>query len=202
MYRYQDIIVIDFEGFKGKPPSMVGIWEQYHRDHKPNFRALILDPKLKGLASMENPRVKNQSLKVFMKRISKRARRENKIIIAYSNHELLKFGENGIDISDCYVNARAKTSRWFTIMKKPKRPKPLGLKPVLKYLKYPALVEYGTQRVTEKIKKIKKELIRHKQDPTKLTPLAQENWRDLVAYNEQDVRGVVYVLEQIGLLKP
>jgi hypothetical protein len=202
MYRYQDIIVIDFEGFKGKPPSMVGIWEQYHRDHKPHFRTLILDPQLKGLARMENPRVKNQSLKVFLNRIFKRARRENKKIIAYSEHELLKFGESGIDISDCYVNGRKETSRWFSINQKPNRPKPLGLKPVLKYLNYPALIDYGTQRVTEKIKKIKKELIRHKQDPTKLTPLAQENWRDLVAYNEQDVRGVVYVLEQIGLLKP
>ncbi|MGA1331465.1 MAG: hypothetical protein ACO31H_07930, partial [Bacteroidia bacterium] len=143
MYRYQDIIVIDFEGFKGKPPSMVGIWEKYanRNQHKPNFRTLILDPKLKGLASMENPRVKNQSLKVFMKRISKRARRENKIIIAYSNHELLKFGENGIDISDCYVNARAETKTWFTINKIPNRPKPLGLKPVLKYLNYPALID-------------------------------------------------------------
>ena len=202
MYRYQDIIVIDFEGFKDHHPSMVGIWEQYHRDHKPHFRTLILDPQLKGLASMENPRVKNQSLKVFLNRIFKRARREKKKIIAYSEHELLKFGENGFDISDCYVNARAETKTWFTINKIPNRPKPLGLKPVLKYLNYPALIDYGTQRVTEKIKKIKKELIRHKQDPTKLTPLAQENWRDLVAYNEQDVRGVVYVLEQIGLLKP
>jgi hypothetical protein len=202
MYRYQDIIFIDFEGFKGKPPSMVGIWEQYHRDHKPHFRTLILDPQLKGLASMENPRVDYQSLNVFMNRISKRARRENKKIIAYSNHELLKFGENGIDISDCYVNARAETSRWFSINQKSNRPKPLGLKPVLKYLNYPALIDYGTQRVTEKIKRIKNQLILHKQDPTKLTPLAQENWRDLVAYNEQDVRGLVYVLEEIGLLKP
>ena len=202
MYRYQDIIVIDFEGFKDHHPSMVGIWEQYHRDHKPHFRTLILDPQLKGLASMENPRVKNQSLNVFMNRISNRARRENKKIIAYSEHELLKFGESGIDISDCYVNARAETKTWFTINKIPNRPKPLGLKPVLKYLNYPALIDYGTQRVTEKIKRIKNQLILHNQDPTKLTPLAQENWRDLVAYNEQDVRGVVYVLEQIGLLKP
>ena len=202
MYRYQDIIVIDFEGFKGKPPSMVGIWEKYPNRNQPYYRVIILDQDLKGLVDIKDLRASYFDLNDFMENIIARARRENKKIIAYSEHELLKFGENGFDISDCYVNARAETKTWFTINKIPNRPKPLGLKPVLKYLNYPALIDYGTQRVTEKIKKIKKELIRHKQDPTKLTPLAQENWRDLVAYNEQDVRGLVYVLEEIGLLKP
>ena len=202
MYRYQDIIVIDFEGFKGKPPSMVGIWEKYPNRNQPYYRVIILDQDLKGLVDITDLRASYVDLIDFMETIIARARREKKKIIAYSEHELLKFGESGIDISDCYVNARAETKTWFTINKIPNRPKPLGLKPVLKYLNYPALIDYGTQRVTEKIKRIKNQLILHKQDPTKLTPLAQENWRDLVAYNEQDVRGVVYVLEQIGLLKP
>ena len=202
MYRYQDIIVIDFEGFKGKPPSMVGIWEKYANRNQPYYRVIILDQDLKGLVDIKDLRASYVDLIDFMETIIARARRENKKIIAYSEHELLKFGENGIDISDCYVNGRKETSRWFSINQKPNRPTPLGLKPVLKYLNYPALIDYGTQRVTEKIKRIKNQLILHNQDPTKLTPLAQENWRDLVAYNEQDVRGLVYVLEQIGLLKP
>jgi hypothetical protein len=181
---------------------MVGIWEKYANRNQPYYRVIILDQDLKGLVDITDLRANYVVLIEFMETIIARARRENKKIIAYSEHELLKFGENGFDISDCYVNGRKETSRWFSINQKPNRPKPLGLKPVLKYLNYPVLVEYGTQRVTEKIKRIKNQLILHKQDPTKLTPLAQENWRDLVAYNEQDVRGLVYVLEQIGLLKP
>ena len=56
MYRYQDIIVIDFEGFKGKPPSMVGIWEKYPNRNQPYYRVIILDQDLKGLVDIKDLR--------------------------------------------------------------------------------------------------------------------------------------------------
>jgi hypothetical protein len=198
---YRDAIVIDFEGFKGQPPSMVGIWEQYPDRQTPDFRVLILDPELAGLEKLKFPRAEYQPIKTFMRRISNKCIVFNKKIIAYSTHEKNKFEESGYYIQEHYVNARRKVASWFYHNKPEDRPRPLGLKPVLEYFHYPNLVDYGTHKVTDKIRRIRTQLIRHNQDPTKLSPRALQDWKDLVAYNEQDVRGLVFVMERIGQLK-
>jgi hypothetical protein len=198
---YRDAIVIDFEGFKGQPPSMVGIWEQYPDRQTPDFRVLILDPELAGLEKLKFPRAEFQPIKTFMRRISNKCIEFNKKIIAYSTHEKNKFEESGYDIQEHYVNARRKVASWFYHNEPEDRPRPLGLKPVLEYFHYPNLVDYGTHKVTDKIRRIRTQLIRHNQDPTKLSPRALQDWKDLVAYNEQDVRGLVFVMERIGQLK-
>jgi len=199
---YRDAIVIDFEGFKGSKPSMVGIWEQYPDRQTPYFSILILDPELAGLAKLKFPRVKYQPIDTFMSWISNKCIVFNKKIIAYSTHEKNKFQESGYDIQKkYYVNARRKVASWFYHNEPKDRPRPLSLKPVLKYFHYPNLVDYGTHKVTDKIRRIRAQLIRHNQDPTKLSPRALQDWKDLVAYNEQDVRGLVFVMKRIGQLK-
>ena len=199
---YRDAIVIDFEGFKGQPPSMVGIWEQYPDRQTPDFCVLILDPELAGLEKLKFPRAEFQPIKTFMRRISNKCIEFNKKIIAYSTHEKNKFQESGYDIQiKYYVNARRKVASWFYHNEPEDRPRPLGLKPVLEYFHYPQLVYYGTHKVTDKIRRIRAQLIHHNQNPTKLSPRALQDWKDLVAYNEQDVRGLVFVMERIGQLK-
>ncbi len=78
MYRYQDIIVIDFEGFKGKPLNMVGIWEKYDNRNQPYYRVIILDQDLKGLVDITDLRASYVVLIEFMETIIARARREKK----------------------------------------------------------------------------------------------------------------------------
>ena len=188
------VIVIDFEGYKDQPPVFAGVWEDGH------FRVVILDERFKALVKLGHPFVKYQSTKRFLQRMHRRALVHNKYLVGYSEHEANVFAEYYGDISEVYLNARKPLYRWFTLNDRENRPRPFGLKELMKYFEYKAYKEYPHQGVTAVLTQVLNQLINHDGDVERLTPLAASRWKELLDYNKQDVLGLMYVMKRAKLL--
>ncbi|MBM3446977.1 MAG: hypothetical protein FJX86_04135 [Bacteroidetes bacterium] len=187
-------IVIDFEGYRGKPPVFAGVWEDGH------FRVVILDERFKALVKLGHPFVKYQSIKTFLHRMYRRALVHNKYLVGYSEHEANVFAEYYGDISEVYLNARKPLGRWFTLNDRENRPRPFGLKELMKYFRYNAYQEYPLKGVTRVLTQVFRQLKNHNGDIERLTPLAASRWKELLDYNKQDVLGLMYVMKRAKIL--
>ena len=188
------VIVIDFEGFMGKPPVFAGVWEDGH------FRVVIMDERFKALVKLGHPFVKYQSVKTFLHRMHRRALVYNKYLVGYSEHEAKVFAKYYGDISEVYLNARIPLDRWFTLNDRENRPNPFGLKNLMKYFEYKAYKEYPHKCVTTVLTQVLKQQINHGGDIERLTPPAASRWKELLDYNKQDVLGLMYVMKRAKLL--
>jgi hypothetical protein len=129
-----------------------------------------------------------------------RALVHNKYLVGYSEHEANVFAEYYGDISEVYLNARKPLYRWFTLNDRENRPRPFGLKELMKYFEYKAYKEYPHQGVTTVLTQVLKQQINHDGDIERLTPLAASRWKELLDYNKQDVLGLMYVMKRAKLL--
>jgi hypothetical protein len=187
----KDIIIIDFEGFIGKPPSFVGVWDNG------TYTIIILDKNMIGVTDQKN--VVFMDLQSFLEETASFCRKENKKLIGYSNKELEVFKEFGVDISDIYYNPIKNLKKWF-YKKQYKLPKPFALNDVLKVLEYPKYRYFGDKQTTQRIKHVTTQLIRSNQNFQDLTPVAKSKWTKLQKYNNQDVVGLLWTLEHSQLV--
>ncbi|MFM7699486.1 MAG: hypothetical protein ACKO7V_01695, partial [Bacteroidota bacterium] len=97
-------------------------------------------------------------------------------------------------------NARIPLGRWFTLNDRENRPRPFGLKELMKYFRYKDYQEYPHRGVTAVLTQVLKQLINHDEDIERLTPLAASRWKKLLDYNKQDVLGLMYVMKRAKLL--
>ncbi|MFM8316878.1 MAG: hypothetical protein ACKOAV_00705 [Bacteroidota bacterium] len=192
--KASQVIVIDFEGYKDQPPVFAGVWEDGH------FRVVILDERFKALVKLGHPFVSYKSTKRFLRHMHQRALVHNKYLVGYSEHEANVFAEYYGDISEVYLNARIPLGRWFTLNDRENRPRPFGLKELMKYFRYKAYKEYPHRGVTAVLTQVLKQLINHDGDIERLTPLAASRWKKLLDYNKQDVLGLLYVMKRAKLL--
>src|SRR4051812_19919711 len=80
----QPLVYIDFEGRKEKPPVLLG--ELWKNGDGEEFAQSISDEQLQT-ARVARRHVTVDALDVVVRRLLERARRENRLIVAWSNHE-------------------------------------------------------------------------------------------------------------------
>lgn len=191
------LLFIDFEGLIHEDPSLVGVWS----DEK--FRLVILDPRLSGILQSplahEIP-ISFQTLTDFLNHIIHRASVENKKIVAFSEREKLVFESKDLDVAAHYWNAHKDLKKWFIQHDGVNRPKPFTLDSILRYFSYPSYTDYGHKQATQRIVRVRNMLETRGQSYSKLTAVVKSKCTKLLRYNQQDVEGLVFALEQTGLI--
>ena len=177
-------IYIDFEGFKDKPPAIIGLFIDG------NFNQVVLDSDFEHAARAKGLAV--EDLRQVVERLKSDCERDGRFIIAFSMHELSLIERVcGIDISRYYKNGLAIAKRWRWHFH---RNIELTRNSLDEFLSLPS-VDYkvpGHFRkgiATKRLKAVAAGLCRH-DEYSRLTAVQKGKWTKLLDYNRHDVLGL------------
>jgi len=202
-------IWLDFEGGKDKPPSLAGVLVD------DLYSATILNPDFASLA--KNRKLIQRSLADFVRDTLATAARENRVVAAWSEHELNQMEEfdEGI-LEACYRNANKLVLNFFR-KKRPKTMKRLrqqikrdkaegkwrnnnvGLKDLLglDYIEYDFPDRLESFKPAKTISQMEDQLARHGGNYRKVATGAKRAFTQLIRYNEHDCRGMAYMVDYV-----
>lgn len=173
-------IYVDFEGFKDKPPSLVGILV----DGK--LKQVILEPKLFPAAVAKE--CKMGFIEEVARELRARCESEGRVLISYSEHELRQFKQYANEsFDDIYRNALVIAKRWWNVLH-PGEVRPRTLKAYLKAIGHEMPASLGADKATARLKSVIGSLDRR--GKYKAVPKGvKKKWWNLLDYNERDCRG-------------
>ena len=175
-------IYIDFEGFKEKSPTLLGVLIE------DNLEQVILDSALLPLANARGHRVSTLAGEAY--RLVQRSADEKRLIVAYTQHErkvLSTFANT--DIDEHYRDARMIAKRWTNALYPKASIKGRELKDFLKFIKFPRGAHLGYRKSTKRIRAARDMIVR-KGSYEALTAVAKAKWTKLLQHNAIDCRGM------------
>jgi hypothetical protein len=173
-------IYVDFEGFKDKTPSLVGILVEGV------LTQIVLDPRLFPAAVVKG--CKTGSIREVAHELGERCQSEGRTLVAYSGHELRTFAtHSGVDFSDVYRNALLIARKWWNVFHHGK-PNDRKLKTFLTAIGAPMPASLGVGNATLRLRAVIN-MLERRHTYGALTPVVRKKWRDLLAYNAHDCRG-------------
>ena len=186
-------IYIDFEGFIGKPPSIVGELKNN------NFKVYIFSETLQGIPNHECRKcrinIEYIDLRTYLENLIHECKTNNKKIVAYGERELNVFKECNINgIEKYYINAHKEIKKWFSINRLVK-PKPFSLDNLMSYWEF-TTTEFGDRQTTQRIRSTEQQLVVRRNDFSKITNTVKIKWSKVLHYNRQDVEGLEFVFEK------
>jgi hypothetical protein len=173
-------IYVDFEGFKDKPPSLVGILVDGQ------LRQVVLEPQLFSAAVAKN--CETSSIEAVARELRTRCQAEERVLIGFSTHELKAFKQHaGENFDDIYRNALKIASRWWNVCHQGKV-RPRTLKAYLKAIGEEMPAYLGVGKATSRLKSVIGSVGRR--GAYRAVPKGiKTKWRDLLKYNELDCWG-------------
>lgn len=173
-------IYVDFEGFKDKTPSLVGILVDGV------LTQVVLDPRLFPAAVVKGCRTR--SIHEVARDLRESCQVEGRTLVAYSGHELRTFATySGVDFSDVYRNALLIARKWWNVFHHGK-PIDRKLKTFLTAIGSPMPASLGVGNATLRLRAVIT-MLERRQNYRALTPVVRKKWRDLLDYNAHDCRG-------------
>lgn len=173
-------IYVDFEGFKDKTPSLVGILVDAV------LTQVVLDPRLFPAAVVQG--CKPGSVQEVARDLRERCQAEGRTLVAYSGHELRTFSTySGVDFSDVYRNALLIARRWWNVSHYGK-PIDRKLKTFLAAIGAPMPAFLGVGNATSRLRAVI-DMLERRHTYGALTPVVRKKWRYLLDYNAHDCRG-------------
>lgn len=173
-------IYVDFEGFKEKTPSLVGVLVDGV------LTQVVLDPRLFPAAVVKG--CKTGSIHEVACDLRERCRAEGRTLSAYSGHELRTFATySGVDFSDVYRNALLIARKWWNVFHYGK-PIDRKLKTFLTAIGAPMPASLGVGNATSRLRAVI-DMLERRHTYGALTPVVRKKWRDLLDYNAHDCRG-------------
>lgn len=174
-------IYIDFEGFEDMSPTMLGILIEE------SFEQVVFDEALKPAALKKNMRM--NSIEAEIVNLIRTCNNENRLIVAYSQHEFNIIREYANqDISQYYRDARMIAKKWRNRLYRDScRCK--SLKDYLSFIGFNRPSHLGERKTTSRIKSVKDMLLR-RGDYDSLTPTTKAKWTKLLEHNEIDCKGM------------
>jgi hypothetical protein len=185
-------IYVDFEGFKDKTPSLVGILVDGA------LTQIVLDPRLFPAAVVKG--CKTGSIDEVARDLRERCHAEGRTLVAYSGHELRTFAAySAVDFSDVYRNALLIARRWWNVFHYGK-PIDRKLKTFLAAIGAPMPASLGIGNATSRLRAVI-DMLERRHTYGALTPIVRKKWRNLLDYNAHDCRGtqrlVSHTLKQL-----
>ena len=202
----QRAIYIDFEGFKGKSPTFFGwVWAIgkkasddhlacIHDIHDKSLRPLIgaIDVESGSVGSYEQrPFSVGQSIND----LARRANKQDRLIVSWSTHEMIKIAESELSPSLLrmfernYRDGKVTAKKWF---KQLDLDTAGGTNTLVRYLeqaRYPLPDTYGFGQTTKRLKSVLGG-IQNKGSWSRLLHSQQKNWEDVLLHNFVDCHGL------------
>jgi len=181
--------VIDFEGFTGQPPAMVGGLVE------DGFQITVTDPILRPGGEAKG--LSFQRFSTLMQALVDRAKDERRRIVAFSEQELLVTREfAGVDLGPYYGNALAIGKRWFRrVFPDEARPDKWSLTFFEEALGIERPRHLGKGNATARLTAVLTQLER-KRSFEALTPVAKAKWTKVLQYNELDVMSTAALIRR------
>jgi hypothetical protein len=174
-------IYVDFEGFKDKPPSLVGIRVDGQ------LKQVVLEPELFPAAVAKE--CETGSIENVAHELRARCEAEGRVLVAYSEHELRLFKQYADEnFDDLYRNALVIARRWWHVFHQGEV-RPRTLKAYLKAIGEEMPASLGLGKATARLRSVAGSLGR-KGKYRALTKGVKKKWWNLLAYNEHDCRGM------------
>lgn len=209
----QRAIYLDFECNIKQPPSFAGTIID------DTYQATLLEDIFKPVATSK--KLMMQDLLGFAQKILKLAQSEDRVVVAWSKHELGFLIEQTPDIEPLYRDANKIVLKFFkdrrkhTVkklnnqIKKAKaeglwRNNKVGLKDWLQ-LDY---VDYGYPKNLksfspgEALREMREQLIKKRGSYAKIAPSVKRAFSNLVTYNEHDCRGMAHMIDYVFSRNP
>ena len=207
-------IWLDFEGGINKLPSLAGVLVEGH------YSAIILNPDFGSLA--KNRKLVQQTFENFVGDTLSTASQEERVIAAWSEHELNQM--EGFDdriLKACYRNANKLVLNFFR-KERPKTMKKLrkqnkkdraegkrrnsnvGLKDLLglDYIEYVYPSRFKSFKPAKTISRMEDQLARHGGNYRKVATGAKDAFTQLIEYNEHDCRGMPCMIDYVFSRQP
>ena len=191
-------LYIDFEGRKGQPPVLLGRTRKSKVKHANSVIQSITDESLRPLGEAEGLRI--ESLSTAVESILMQAEKRDRLIVAWSNHEL-----NVIE-RDCpehlerfrsrYVNARTLMVNWRNSRHGGSKPDSNTLPAWFAYLRYPVPDVAGPGQAGATIKVLQDALAKPGRGVDRLTAKQRARWDALIAHNDHDCAGMRRIFVQ------
>ena len=187
-------IYVDFEGFKHKTPSLIGILVDGV------LAQVVLEPRLFPAAVVKG--CKTGSIHDVACDLRERCQAEGRTLVAYSGHELRTFDTySGVDFSDVYRNALLIARKWWNVFHHGK-PIDRKLKSFLTAIGAPMPASLGVGNATSRLRTVIG-MLERRHTYRALTPIVRKKWRDLLDYNAHDCRGtqrlVAHALRELAV---
>jgi hypothetical protein len=181
---------VDFEGQTDQPPILLGCTRRSGEDQLHRVRQVITDPAFAPLAQADG--LELLSLGDAVLRILQRAEKGDRLIVAWTEHELnvvRTYCPEHLDrFRSRYVNARKLAVRWRN--RRHAGDKPSGtLADYLTLVGYRVPDEAGIGMTGDTIAVLRRSLARDG-DAEQLTDNQRRRWRDLREHNRHDCRGM------------
>ena len=207
----QRAIYIDFEGFKGKPPTFFGwVWAVgkkasddhiacIHDIHDKALQPLVgeveLPPGAVGTYE-QRPFSVGQSINDLARRAGNQDRR----IVSWSTHEMIQIAESELSPSllrmfeHNYRDGKITAKKWFKQMDLSTAKQTNTLVRYLGQARYPLPDTYGSGQTTKRLKSVLGG-IENKGSWSRLRPSQQKNWEGVLLHNFVDCHGLRHVIK-------
>lgn len=187
-------IYIDFEGFEGHSPSLLGILIDN------SLEQVVFDTRLSLAAEAKNLRV--TTLRDTVINLLAKSEAEGRLIVAYSQYEknvIEEFAQ--ADLTGPYRDARMIAIRWRAICHRDRSLNGRGLKDFLEFISFPRGSHLGEKKSTSRLKSVG-DMLARKESYQALTPVVKAKWTKLLEHNDIDCRGmcalVVLAAKELG----
>ena len=182
-------LYIDFEGFQGSSPALVGVLVDGR------FHQVVLDPALAAAGESKGLHVENG--RDWAEALARRAETEQRRICAYSRRELTACRDDfGVDLAPWYLDGRRVAKRAWNRAGRP-RPEDGWSQHFFKTrlgLERPRHLLPGN--ATARLRSVRSQLERRGRFEA-LTRTAKGKWTNLLAYNQLDVRHLAGILRAV-----
>ena len=200
-------IFIDFEGNKGKTPTLLGVLER--TTNFEIFHQYILEDIFAVLSPSEkHPQLLVDSLENILKDLDTR-HGVNAIVYAWSSHEqtaideLLSDAELSSQWTDRIIDAKKLAQRWAKVtfpnhqFKKTERRGRHTLDQYLDLIKYKVPTVHGAGQTGKRLRSLRETLI--KGQPFESWPTSKKKyWTNLLAHNKHDCYGMMAIIDRIS----
>ena len=175
-------IYIDFEGFWGKAPSLIGV------AIGSKFYQVVLDEGLRLAADAKKIPVRPGDQLVGD--LLERAKREKRRIVAFSPCEKRICGKYyQLDLSSVYADANRVVKRWAAKAYPDLKRRPKSLKAYLRLIGYERATCLGERQAAQRIRAVRGMCLKRGSYEA-LTGCVKAKWTKLLQYNKIDVLGM------------
>jgi len=184
-------LYIDFEGEKLKPPTLLGCANRPGRGPEPWVWQAVTDPLFLPLAKAD--KIELLDLCGAVERVLQRAERRDRLIVAWSEHELnvvSRYCPDKLDRFEArFVNARAFAVRWRNRCYGGEKPDSNSLADYLALIEHKVPQEAGPGRAAETIRILRKALEKGRAID-EITAIQRRRWASLRLHNDHDCAGM------------
>lgn len=176
-------VYVDFEGFKGEAPVLVGRLVEY------DFEQKVVDQRFYPVTYPSGCKFKEFG--ELIEETVSRCRDESRVLIGFTRHEVNKIEEyTEVDVRPIYKDAHKVAKRWINRLHR-EQVSEWTFDEFMAFMGYSKPPHFGDAKTTHRLRSVLNGLeAKYKETYEDLTPVQKAKWTKLLDYNRIDCLGM------------